>query len=433
MATYSRVLLSGSAVGGYEELPSDNTYKTVHQVSTTSGTIDDVTVEITNFSGSSQTVTVRLEQNGTLKHSFTKTVASGATEKVLDQITLAHNMDVKVNWVEGTSNALAPSHHYLVQGERVSSDLATETATTFTGPYILGVDEVNGYLFTSNWSGTVYIHSIVTGEELGSATGFPSTIYGFSCAPNHKKAIVYGSSRAKLFDYSDPSSFTATNFHSNLTSGAVAAVATDDSIMVWYGPGGAFYRYEWGNEDANSTPVGGWTSLPNTADIVMVGNPLGAGWVAFPRNNGSYYAYSGNRTTTTYLSGVNTTYIGGAAFKPSASEETFWLVGTANNPVIRKYSIGSASPTSSYTGDTSCCWTSATTGAVYGVDETGDERLFYVGGGSTYARSFNITDNTHVTSTTSVSISGFSVYIGDLENYGLSAPVFSGFANRQTP
>lgn len=427
MATFSRSLLSGSAVGGYEALPTDESFHTVHQTSTVSGVVEDVTVEVANRGAEAATVTVRIEQDGTLKDSFTEEIAAGSSVKVLDQLALGHNVDVKLNWVGGLSNAIVPMYSVISAGYRYAEDALSSSAITILGTPC-GLDETNGYLFTQQ-SGTIRIYNIVSGALLGAANGFPTNVRNFSVTEQGKKAVVSsgGNERAKYFDYSDPTSFAATDFHSNLGTSSYAAVATKSGIVVWYGPAGYFYKFAWDNVNSGSY-LGGYAYLPNTYDIAMVSNPLGEGWCAFSINTASYNAVSGNWTTNVQCN--SSTYVSAGAFKRSASAETLYLIGNVSNGNIRRYTAGNGTVEAYWSNSSRPNHATAGQGAYYGVDSTGDECLFYLDTTPKLTK-YNLTDSV-ISGDQNGSYSYRILFLGDFSALA-TPPVFAGFANRMTP
>ena len=438
MATFSRVLLSGSAVGGWEDLPTDNTFKTVHQSSTTSGVIEDISLEVTNFGSSAATITVRMEQDGTLKHTFSRSVAAGATEDLLDQIAIAHNVDIKLRWDTGvTGAALSGDGGVMAKAsgwKTVPLDMSG-SGTTAASPYgdrtPWAVDQSNGYLFGLS-SGYLQIIDLKTGAELFNGSGFPNTsIYQISINETAKKGVIHSAITLEWFDYSDPTAVTRQLCHTDAGASARPGCAMETGYAVWWSGGQIrFYNWDAPNSLVSSPSISQYTAASSGR---MISDPLGDYWALFGIGDPSYAIYSGAFGDTGAATAVYDYYIGAGAFKRGSDE--FWLVGQSSDGFMHKCNAGTTNNTT-YAQDSGFgCNQNYWNGAVYGLDETGDECIFYFRQTNNYVAKYNITDDTFTAASSLPSVNsthGF-LRIPTGDEMGFTAPSFAGFANRMTP
>lgn len=438
MATYSRVLLSGSAVGGWEALPEDDTFGVVHQSSTTAGVVEDVTIQARNDSVSQSNLNIRIEQDGTLKYAWDVQVAAGAEVTVIDQLAIGPNVDIKIRWAGGLAALpVAPDNVFVfLNGTDMKTfdrDLAGTTVSTnpFVGGDLSGkicqLDRVNKLIMFAGHS-FFEIYSAVTGERLFSGSHGLGTLGGFQIAPNQKKGVVWGTGYPKVINYADPTNPTFTSWCTNQNVNGEPAGCNDKGVILNLSGSLLFYDWVSANNQRSSTSV--------QSGQYVVGDPLGQGWVAFSGTYSEYYGvFTGTSAGRVTLSGF---YLRAAWWDPDTGR--LWGMGNASDPDMKSWEYPYGTPVTNVTGGANYqaapgYWSHQIMMAT--KTAAGNWLLHWIGqdGGSVYRLcQYDVNAGTFDREATT-SFNSADVLVGGLTaaELGVSAPAFAGFANRMTP
>jgi len=177
MATYAKVLLSGATYGSHEDIAIDTTYTTIHQTSTTSGAIEDVTVVVYNPTSAAVGITISIEQDGTVIKSFADSIPANDSKTVISQVTFGENVDVKIKQSVSGDPVLDNSTLIIGNNNNIyTADLDGSNLSTFQsslGPSTcFGVDPVNGYLFKASATYDIRVYSLLD-ESLITTLNMP--------------------------------------------------------------------------------------------------------------------------------------------------------------------------------------------------------------------------------------------------------------------
>lgn len=345
MPTFSREKLSGNSLGGHKAISVDGTLDTIHQTSTTSGVIEDVSLTVNNRRSAATEVTVREEQDGTLKHSFTKSIPGNSSVKLLDQVAYAHNMDIKIKENVDFSAYDVPGFVVGGSGGTWIYNNAWGNATLVRGVNSTKIefDTLNGrilmaassYVFVYGFDGS-YIGFFNNGSQVENIFVFPA----------QGKIVINDSSYCCWSEY-DPNDTSGWSFTDMNTSG----IGSSQSMSLGYhglhviGSANTLHIYDpdAGFADGNevftqSMGVGGM------ADVVC--NPKDTtGTILFlNKSTGSAYEWRFNGTA---LDGsVNA--IGSSTYMLQGTigdDGKLYLVGSANNPnlIVRTYKTSQSS------------------------------------------------------------------------------------------
>ncbi len=298
MATYAKVLLSGATYGSHEDIALDATYTTVHQTSTTSGAIEDVTVVLYNSGSSDVGVTISIEQDGTAIKTYTDSVPANDSKAVISQVTLAENIDVKIKQTESGVSVFSASN--LITGNSndiYTADLDGSNSSSqidnIGHESAFAVDPVNGYLFKGEGSYSINVYSLSTGallqewtvSDLTSTCHIPNS--RITAVPAVKKLVVnYVEGATMVIDYADiaaPSPVTVT-YSGNAIKHAGANLY---GVFGQYSTNGNLHFFTWGNltSPAYSASVSYLNNMLNAYGGVIRGDVNGSGFAAFGGQN----------------------------------------------------------------------------------------------------------------------------------------------------
>src|SRR5210317_1061342 len=216
MATYAKVLLSGATYGSHEDIPLDASYKTVHQTSTTSGAVEDVTVVLYNDYTLSYTFTVSIEQDGTVIKTFSVTVPAGESKNALGQVTLGENVDVKIKYSADANPVFSNESlifHDNTAGSIITCDKdganRTEVALdshVSNDPSSFAIDTINNVMFVFDPDvDSIFSYDLITGNKLGVITGITTAYQNINLhASGYAKKLILVTqySSVKYYDYS---------------------------------------------------------------------------------------------------------------------------------------------------------------------------------------------------------------------------------------
>lgn len=355
MATYAKVLLSGATYGSHEDIAIDATYTTIHQTSTTSGAIEDVTVVVYNPTSAAIGITISIEQDGTVVKSFTDSVPANDSKTVINQLTLGENIDVKIKQSADGSATISDSNLIIGNSDDIyTADLDGSNLSTFKSNIghnsAFSVDAANGYLFKGSGSYNINVYSLQSGELLQSwdSSDIGTTSYivnsRITAIPTEKKLHVnYVGSATTVIDYSDisaPTSTTVTNgganiFHSGANKYGVFGFADGNNNL---------YFFPWNSLTAFSASTllsGGWNIVGSYGGVVR-GDPNGSGWAVF-QGQGSSGAAHGTWANSTPASTTSVPEYYGAECVFDGNGNIIYIPTLVNSTYrIRKYALTSS-------------------------------------------------------------------------------------------
>lgn len=369
MATYAKVLLSGATYGSHEDIPLDASYKTVHQTSTTSGAVEDVTVVLYNDNTLSYTFTVSIEQDGTVIKTFSVTVPAGESKNALSQVTLGENVDVKIKYSADPNPVFSNESlifHDNTAGSMITCDKdganRTEVALdshVSNDASAFAIDTINNVMFVFDQDvDTIFSYDLVTGNKLGGITNITTSYTGISLyASGYEKKliVVVQGSRVEYYDYSstyDHSSETGFVQYNGSNNIQWAGINRYGVIGVYSSNNSNLFFWSWADIDGSqTTTLSGLTNIYYSAAAGGIcGQPDGDGWCIFS-NNASYSTYYGkigngtnNATTWPY------SYRGSFA---GLDDDYVYLVAGNTSYDHLKIAYGSTSSTASITTSSS--------------------------------------------------------------------------------
>ena len=450
MATYAKVLLSGATYGSHQDIAIDTTYTTIHQTSTTSGAIEDVTVVVYNQNDAAVGITISIEQDGTVIKTFTDSVPANSSKTVVSQVTLGENIDVKIKQSVSGSPALSASNLIIGNSNDVykaaldGSGVSTAISNIGSGS-AFAVDAVNGYLFKGSGSYELKVYSLTTGlllktytqSDLG--TNILQSSSQYTAIPAQKKLHMnYVASATAVLDYSDIDSPVVTTVFQGGSNNVAYSGANQYGVFGFYSGSSQLYFYPWDSLTTASTNIGissGW-SIVSSAGGVLRGDPNGNGWAIF-QGNGSYYAAHGTWSggTPSSVASVPEFYAAECVFDGNGNIIYIPSINNGSYP-IRKYALTSNS-SSAFASTTSADYVKATNqnrGSMVRVnDGTNDVFIFH---------NSNNTGSKVVLSNLSVSTLANNPYnnlnhfsdMGTFTGKADQAPMyFTGYANQQLP
>jgi len=359
MATYAKVLLSGATYGSHEDIAIDTTYTTIHQTSTTSGAIEDVTIVVYNPTSTAVGITISIEQDGTVIKSFADGIPANDSKTVISQVTFGENVDVKIKQSVSGDPVLDNSTLIIGNNNNIyTADLDGSNLSTFQsslGPSTcFGVDPVNGYLFKASATYDIRVYSLddeslvttLNMTTLGLSTYIPNS--QFTVVPLAKKLVVtYMGQYTAVIDYSsgiESATLQRARYNGNTDMhycsanlyGVIGVNSSNTSVV---------FMLPWDDLEGSAYPtpsVSGAYNICNSANGKTSGDVNGSGWSIF-QGNGSYSAAHG--TWDGGASAVTTTSVpeyyaaecvfdgnGNIIYIPSISNSTYR---------IRKYALTS--------------------------------------------------------------------------------------------
>ena len=368
MATYAKVLLSGATYGSHEDIAINATYTTIHQTSTTSGAIEDVTVVVYNPTSAAIGITISIEQDGTSIKTFTDSIPANDSKAVISQLTLGENIDIKIKQSVSGSPLINDSKLIIGNSNTVyTADLDGSNLSTFasngSGARSFAVDNVNGYVFKGDNGYGLSVYSLNTGETLATytTTELGTTIYSqaaqYTAIPAEKKLhMCYVGVATAVLDYSDLSSPVKTEVLYNGSTKVLHSGANLYGVFGFTSSTSTMFFYTWDSLTSSSTSESissGWNIVQSYGGVVR-GDPTGNGWAVF-QDNGSAYAVHG-------------TWDGGTPYKRDSVPEFYaaecvfdgngniiYVPETVNSSYpIRKYALTSntsSAQASSYSND----------------------------------------------------------------------------------
>jgi len=366
MATYAKVLLSGATYGSHEDIPLDASYKTVHQTSTTSGAVEDVTVVLHNDHTLSYTFTVSIEQDGTVIKTFPVTVPAGESKNALSQVTLGENVDVKIKYSVDANSVFSNESlifHDNTAGSMIicDKDGANRTAVALDGhvsndPSAFAIDNINNVMFVFDPDvDTIFSYDLTTGNKLGAITGQTNAYTNVSLYASgyEKKLIVvwHGSyvlyyDYSTTYDHSTQTGFVRYNSNTNMEYAAInryGVIAVSSSVST-----SALVFWSWADLGGNQT-----TTITSVNSIYysaayggICGQPDGDGWCVFS-NSASYLTFygkvgNGTNNATQWPSGYRASFAG-------LDDDYVYLVAGNSSYSHLKIAYGSTSATASIT------------------------------------------------------------------------------------
>jgi hypothetical protein len=370
MATYAKVLLSGATYGSHEDIPLDASYKTVHQTSTTSGAVEDVTVVLYNDYTLSYTFTVSIEQDGTVIKTFSVTVPAGESKNALGQVTLGENVDVKIKYSADANPVFSNESlifHDNTAGSIITCDKdganRTEVALdshVSNDPSSFAIDTINNVMFVFDPDvDSIFSYDLITGNKLGVITGITTAYQNINLhASGYAKKLILVTqySSVKYYDYSttyDHSSetgFVRYNGSTNLNYAGInrygvfgiASSVSNNNLYFW----------SWDDIDGTQT-----TALTGLSNIYysaiyggIAGQPDGDGWCVFSNSvsYSTFYGKFGNGTnnSTTYGSSYRGSFAG-------LDDDYVYLVAGNSSYDHLKIAYGSTTSTASITNSSS--------------------------------------------------------------------------------
>jgi hypothetical protein len=371
MATYAKVLLSGATYGSHEDIPLDASYKTVHQTSTTSGAVEDVTVVLHNDATLSHTFTVSIEQDGTVIKTFPVTVPAGESKNALSQVTLGENVDVKIKY-SVDANPVFSSESLIFHDNTAGSmiicdkDGANRTVVALNShvsndPSSFAIDTINNVMFVFDDDlNTIFSYDLLTGNKLGAITNISASylntnLYASGYA---KKLIVLNQgNNVAYYDYSttyDHSSATGSVLVNGTYSVQYAGINRYGVIGISANSGVDNLLF-WSWDDIGGTQTTTLTSLYSIYYSVqqgggICGQPDGDGWCLFS-NNASYATFygkfgNGTNNATTWPSTYRASFAG-------LDDDYVYLVAGNSSYDHLKIAYGSTSATASITNSSS--------------------------------------------------------------------------------
>lgn len=365
MATYAKVLLSGATYGGYEDIPLGTSYKTVHQTSTTSGAVEDVTVVLYNDNTLSYTFTVSIEQDGTVIKTFPVTVPAGESKNALSQVTLGENVDVKIKY-STDPNPLFSNESLIFHDNTAGSiitcdkDGANRTAValdshTSSNATSFAIDTINNVLFVFDSSAySVFSYDLITGNQLGTISNVIVSYTNISLyASGYAKKLIVVShgSQVRYYDYSSTYTHTSeTGYvrYNGSTQMDYAGInrygvfAVSSSVTT-----NALYFWEWSDIGGTQTDSLSASNIYYSASQGgLCGQPDGNGWCVVS-NSSSYTTYygklgNGENSVTTWPSSYRGSFAG-------LDDDYVYLVSGNTSYDHLKIAYGSTSSTASIT------------------------------------------------------------------------------------
>src|SRR5210317_248698 len=372
MATYAKVLLSGATYGSHEDIPLDSSYKTVHQTSTTSGAVEDVTVVLYNDNTLSYTFTVSIEQDGTVIKTFPVTVPAGESKNALSQVTLAENVDVKIKYSADPNPVFSNESlifHDNTAGSMITCDKdgANRTEVSLDShvsddPSAFAIDNINNVMFVFDRDvDSIFSYNLITGNKLGAIAGI-STSYGginlYASGYAKKLIVVTQGIRVEYYDYSSSydhsSSSGELQYNSNSSYPMHYAGINRYGVLAVGLAGGlsnTLLFWSWGDIGGTQTTTLGLSSIYYSAvNGGIAGQPDGDGWCVFS-NNASYLTYygkfgNGTNNSTQY----STSYRGSFA---GLDDDYVYLVAGNSSYAHLKIAYGSTTSTAFITNSSS--------------------------------------------------------------------------------
>ena len=369
MATYAKVLLSGATYGSHEDIPLDSSYKTVHQTSTTSGAVEDVTVVLYNDNTLSYTFTVSIEQDGTAIKTFSVTVPAGESKNALSQVTLGENVDVKIKYSADPNPVFSNESlifHDDTNGSMITCDKdganRTEVALdshVSDDPSAFAIDNINNVMFVFDRDvDTIFSYDLVTGNKLGEITGITSSYTGISLyASGYAKKLIVAvqGSRVEYYDYSSSYDHTSSSGELRYQNNPsypmhYAGINRYGVLAVGQSGGLTSYLLFWSWDDLGGSETvlfSGVNSIYYSAQNGgIVGQPDGDGWCVFSNSSSylTFYGKMGNGTNnaTQYASSYRGSFAG-------LDDDYVYLVSGNSSYGHLKIAYGSTSSTASIT------------------------------------------------------------------------------------
>lgn len=363
MATYAKVLLSGATYGGYEDIPLGTSYKTVHQTSTTTGAIEDVSVVLYNDNTRAYTFTVSIEQDGTVINTFPVTVPAGESKTALSQVTLAENVDVKIKYSSDPNPVFSGESlifHDNTAGSMITCDKdgANRTAVALNthvsnDATSFAIDTINNVLFVFDSDiYSIISYDLITGNKLGTISNVVISYTNISLyASGYAKKLIVAShgSQVRYYDYAStydhtgPTGYVRYNGSTQMKYAGInryGVFAVNNSVTA-----DQLYFWEWDDIGGTQTDSLSISNVYYSAQGGgIVGQPDGNGWCVVS-NSAAYSTHygkmgSGASSSTTWPSAYRGSFAG-------LDDDYVYLVAGNSSYDHLKIAYGSTSSTAS--------------------------------------------------------------------------------------